>query len=171
MAVTYTLRLTGIRVAQDGLRRLRDMPGNLLPLMKSIAALMESHAVEAFDTETAPDGRRWKPSIRAQASGGQTLTDTARLRRSITSAATPRSASTGTNLVYAGIHQQGGVIKAKTSKGLLFRIGDVWIRKATVTIPARPFIGPSKDLQDDVTDMVMGAIRRAADGTAGAAAP
>jgi hypothetical protein len=37
---------------------------------------------ERFATATDPKGRPWKPSLRAQLEGGQTLSDTGRLRRS-----------------------------------------------------------------------------------------
>lgn len=60
----------------------------------------------------------------------------------------------GTNTIYASTHQLGEkgrkiTIRAKNSKGLVFKIGDRWIRKRQVTvrvkIPARPFLGLSDD--------------------------
>lgn len=46
----------------------------------------------------------------------------------------------GTNVVYAPIHEFGGVIRAKNSPYLRFKIGDRWVSKKQVTIPARPFL-------------------------------
>ncbi|PJK29333.1 phage virion morphogenesis protein [Minwuia thermotolerans] len=164
MALQLTIDVDGFERARGGLRRLRQAGEDLTPIMRSIAGQMESHTVGHFDTETAPDGRPWKPSLRARAEGGRTLTDAGRLRRSITSSATADTASVGTNLVYAAIHQTGGQIRAKTKKGLVFRIGGAWVRKREVTIPARPFIGLSTALQEDIEGIVVRRLDAAAGG-------
>ena len=49
----------------------------------------------------------------------------------------------GSNLKYARIHEFGGVIKAKNSPFLVFKIGKQWISVKQVTIPARPFLRPA----------------------------
>lgn len=55
----------------------------------------------------------------------------------------------GTNLVYAAIHEYGGIIKAKNAPYLVFKIGDKWIRTKQVTMPARPYLSTSiKELFD-----------------------
>ena len=73
--------------------------------------------------------------------GKKILTDSGRLQNSITYKSRGRSLVIGTNLIYARIHQKGGVIKAKPGKALRIPLGDgrVIFRKQ-VTIPARPFL-------------------------------
>lgn len=58
------------------------------------------------------------------------------LRSSITMQIVPRSKVTvGTNLEYARIHDEGGVIYPKKSKYLTFKVGGRWVRKKRVVIP------------------------------------
>ena len=57
----------------------------------------------------------------------------------------------GSNLPYARIHQLGGVIVPKKAKKLVFKGSDGATRAVDkVTIPARPYLGVSKDDLDDV---------------------
>lgn len=59
----------------------------------------------------------------------------------------------GTNVVYARIHEFGGVIRPKSSDGWLrFKIGGSWVTVKSVTIPARPYVGPTiREKKDEVT--------------------
>ena len=50
-----------------------------------------------------------------------------------------------TDIPYGRIHEFGGVIRALTSRGLRFQIGGQWITKQAVHIPARPYLRPSVD--------------------------
>lgn len=43
---------------------------------------------------------------------------------------------------YAAIHEEGGIIRAKPGKWLMFKIGSKFIKTKKVTIPARPFMRP-----------------------------
>lgn len=46
-----------------------------------------------------------------------------------------------------GDHEKGGTIKPKNGKYLRFQIDGKWIMARSVTIPARPYLGPPiKDL-------------------------
>ena len=94
---------------------------------------------------------RWKPSNRAQFSGGKTLIDTARLMRSITMKVTGKTLTVGTNVKYAAMHQLGGKVAGRTifpkrAKALRWidRAGNVrFAKKVTIpgfTMPARPFL-------------------------------
>ena len=84
--------------------------------------------LERFKEGRAPDGRRWKTSIRA--------------------------ATTGTNAKHAATHQfgdQGRTIRARKAKNLRFQVGGQWVSKkqVKVNIPARPFLGLSdEDMQE-----------------------
>lgn len=121
--------------------------GDTAPLMREIAASMEAWTQHRFETERAPDGTPWKRSRRAIEEGGQTLTKSARLRQSLSHRSSAKTAETGTNVVYAGVHQEGAVIRPKNAKALVFRVGGRFVTAQKVEIPARPFlgIGPEDD--------------------------
>ena len=113
------------------------------PLLTSIGNEMVTSVSRRFETGTAPDGSRWPESLRARLTGGQTLIKSGRLRDSIAETGpqlTARSVEVGTNVVYAAIHQFGGVIRARRAKAL--RVPGIGFRKS-VTIPARPYLGLS----------------------------
>jgi phage gpG-like protein len=99
---------------------------------------------ESFAGQRDPWDRPWKPSARAESSGGQTLRKSARLQRSLTSqtslATSPRGFEIGTNVQYASVHQYGAVIKPVKAKALRFKIGKRWVQARAVRIPARPYI-------------------------------
>ena len=107
-----------------------------------------------FERETAPDGKPWLKSIRALATGGQTLTDKGTLRRSITHNVTAdgQGVEVGSNLVYAAIHQFGG----QAGRGL------------SVTLPARPYLGIDDRDRRNVLRIVRRAIDKAAQASQGA---
>lgn len=113
-----------------------------------IGRYLASAAVGRFERERGPDGEPWRPSIRALAEGGQTLTDFGTLRRSITHQieADGRGALIGSNLAYAAIHQFGG------------RAG----RGHAVTLPARPYLGISPQDRTAVLRIVSRALQKAA---------
>ena len=52
-------------------------------------------------------------------------------------------ARVGSNLVYARIHEIGGVIRPKTAKALHFVIDGQHIVVQSVTIPPRPYLRPA----------------------------
>lgn len=121
---------------------------------KSLGETVRASTRERFKKEKNPDNKKWKKSLRASSQGGVTLTKTAALRNSIRSKADASGFAVGTNLIYGRTHQFGEdgrkiTIKARTSKGLVFKIGDKWIRKkkvtVTVKIPAREFLGINED--------------------------
>jgi HK97 gp10 family phage protein len=52
----------------------------------------------------------------------------------------------GTNVVYAAIHEFGGIIKARNAKALVFKTKDGrWHTCKSVTMPARPYMRPAMD--------------------------
>jgi phage virion morphogenesis protein len=120
--------------------------------MADIAALGESSTRLRFRTQTGPDGKPWKPSLRAQITGGRTLTQDGHLAASISSRSGRDWAEWGANRIYAAIHQFGGVIRARNAKALRFALaGGGFATVQSVRIPARPFLGLSSD---DVADIV-----------------
>ena len=124
-------------------------------LAKNLAQEAQSQILQGFQAQRDPYGRPWKPSGRAISQGGQTLSNTARLRRSFSSPsavsrADDRGFVVGTNVLYAEVHQRGMKIEAKTSRGLRFNSGGRWYTKQSVTIPQRMMIpeGPLGPIWD-----------------------
>ncbi len=131
---------------------------------KAIGEGLRSSTVERFSTQKAPDGKKWRNSIRASEDGGVTLTKTARLKNSIKSYGDGAGAVVGTNTIYAGTHQFGArrTIRAESPKGLRFKVsGGKWVtkKKVKVNIPARPFLGISKEDQEEIRDTIEKALR------------
>jgi phage virion morphogenesis protein len=96
---------------------------NARPAYRRIARFLRQAILRNFEQEGWYP-RRWKRSLRAVRDGGQTLTDSGKLRRSIKARSTGTYAAAGTRIGYAAIHQYGG------------RCG----RKGSVHVPARPFL-------------------------------
>lgn len=142
--------------AQSGLAALARASGDMTDLMDKIGRRLVSDTDRRFETETAPDGKPWKPSHRAIETGGQTLTDKETLRDSISHQAGPRSVAIGTNLIYAAVHQAGAEIRPKATKALRFRLPNgAWVSVGKVTIPARPFIGLSDEGEAAIDELVI----------------
>lgn len=58
------------------------------------------------------------------------------------------SGRVGSPVVYAAIHEFGGIIKPKKAKYLVFQIDGTWIRTKQVTMPKREWLAKSlKDVQ------------------------
>lgn len=133
-------------------------------LNEALAEMMRESTLERFKQGRGPSGKRWKTSIRAAQSGGKTLIDTAQLRNSIKSAADESGFAVGTNVIYAATHQLGApkrTIRAKTAKGLRFRVNGHFVTKqqVQVTIPARPFLGASDDDLEEIQAMIEDFVR------------
>ncbi|MGH7027376.1 phage virion morphogenesis protein [Brevundimonas sp.] len=153
--VSSGITLDGIVRAQRTMAELLDRTGDLEPLMGRIGAYGEESTVHRFETQKGPDGDPWEPSLRAKATGGQTLVDSGRLRQSMTWNASRDSAEWGTNLIYAGVHQDGATIAAKGDGHLGFVIPGIGFRSPKeVVIPARPFLGVDADDEDEIDDIV-----------------
>ncbi len=119
MQITVSIDDSGVK---SMLSLIQARTGNLTPAMKSIGEIVRTSVERNFAAQGRP--AKWSPSKRVQATGGETLSLTGRLRRSFTVKASATRAEVGTNVVYAAIHQMGG----KAGRG------------GKVTIPARPFM-------------------------------
>lgn len=102
------------REVVTALKRLARKVGTLKPALDEIGSRLEASTDLRFETETDPAGVPWVRSLRAKEENGQTLTDSGRLRQSITRRVRDRELMVGTNVVYAAIHQFGGRTKART---------------------------------------------------------
>lgn len=120
MADDVTIKLTdsGVRAALEKLRLGLPLGGSMLPAMQNMGRVLKTGAQLRFRSTSGPDGAAWEKSFRAKHGGGQTLSLTRRLRNSITYTATGSSATVGTNVVYAAIHQFGGTVRAKNAQFL-----------------------------------------------------
>lgn len=139
----YSIRLDGdVRKLMKKLGKMEniDIKGANLVL----AETLRTSTIERFEEERDPEGTKWEPSIRAEETGGKTLTDSSDLRRSIKSKANNSGFAIGTNKEYARTHQFGDerTIKARSSKGLNFRVNR--------NIIARPYIGISEDDMQEI---------------------
>lgn len=154
---TITLDFTGLDGLQERLRQAVERFGDLGPLMERISEILLGSTEARFITGKDPAGAAWKPSWRAQRLGGKTLVETSRLASSFERAFGPKSAEVGTNLVYAPIHQFGGVIRPKAAKALRFFIKGVgWRSAKQVTMPKRAFLGVSDADRGEITTAIDG---------------
>tara|TARA_R110000796_G_scaffold45616_13_gene110305 strand:- start:10619 stop:11116 length:498 start_codon:yes stop_codon:yes gene_type:complete len=130
---------------------------DLTPLMDMCGALLEASTKDRIrDTNQSPDGVPWSPSFRSVFDGGKILSDSGRLGDSITHIAGPNSVEVGTNVIYAGIHQTGGIIQAKAGYALAFAFpGGGFAVVEDVSIPARPYLGISTEDRGDLTAAVV----------------
>lgn len=115
--------------------------GDLTPLMRGVASLIENSTRDRFRTKTAPDGSTWadlKPStLKSKKGRGSKMVEYGDLMRSITSYANSTSATVGTDRPYAKYHQTG----TKSSGG-------------SQRMEARPIFGISVDDRTDVLDLM-----------------
>lgn len=82
-----------------------------------------------------------KTSIFDTASSNKILQNSGRLKQSITFVANNDSVAVGSSLIYARIHQFGGVIKPKNGGCLCIPVGGGKVIKVkSVTMPARPYL-------------------------------
>lgn len=127
-------------------------------ILGSMAEGLRTSTVERFTEEKTPEGDSWRPSIRAREEGGKTLTKTAQLKTSIRSEVSEGGLAVGTNDIRAATHQFGDkrTIRARNKRYLTFKIGGQWHRAAAVNvnIPARPFLGISREDEQDIRDIL-----------------
>jgi len=129
---------------------------DMTPLMDQIGALLEQSARDRIeDTNVAPDGAAWPQSLRAKEDGGLTLFESGRLAASITHTADPARTDIGSNLIYAGVHQAGATIVPRNAEALFFQLPNgEYVTVASVTIPARPYLGVSDQDELEIYDLV-----------------
>ncbi len=134
---------SGLFKAFDGLGQF----GLLGRLHKQIAEYGVSSTKLRFREERDPAGKRWIPSLRALRTGGQTLTDTGRLRGSITGRGDEKRAEWGSNVIYARVHQFGGRLMRGRRQGGL---------------PARPYLGLNDDDKLAIEEIIAEGLAEAA---------
>lgn len=166
MSAEFRLQSTGALAIERALAGLAARFGDLEELLAPIGVMLEGTTRERFENGVAPDGSKWKPSLRVKLEGGKTLIKDDILKPSITSQADATSVEVGTNIVYAGVHQFGATIRAKSAKGLRFALpGGLGFRRVMqVELPARPFLGLSAEDETEILAQVEDYARDAAPG-------
>ncbi|WP_107326986.1 phage virion morphogenesis protein [Agrobacterium pusense] len=110
---------------------------------KNVGEHLLNSTDERFDSETAPDGSRWKTlslvtrDLRMRKYGNAPITilrASGALRGSINMVASENEVRIGSALVYAAIHQLGGEAG----------------RNRKVSIPARPYLGLSSEDETEI---------------------
>lgn len=118
------------------LQELENKTKNMEPVMKKIASAMASKVRMNFRKQQDPEGNPWVKSKRAIQDNGMTLSDTGRLKNSITYTYDGTSARAGTNVKYARVMHFGA------SKGAFGR--------RMVTQRVNPFTRTRKGRQENV---------------------
>lgn len=155
--------MSSIRVELSGdtdallkdLGRLEEL--ELRGALNAMAEGLRTSTVERFLEEESPEGKPWKPSIRAsEENGGKTLTQTGKLKSSIRKRVSGSGLAVGTNDIRAATHQFGDTrtIRARNGKYLRFKVGGQWRKAASVRviIPPRPFLGISKADEQEIRE-------------------
>ena len=165
MSVGFTLTINDKDIV-GGLARMAAVGEDLRPVLSDIGGELEGSTVKRFVSNVAPDGTPWKASLRAEKTGTPTLVLTSNLRDSIHYVVEPNAVSIGSALIYARIHQTGGVISAH-GEALAFTLyGGAFVTVRSVTIPKRPYLGLSANDNRVVPEIVGEHWARAARGAA-----
>lgn len=147
MTALLEVRETGLDEAILKIDGIANAP--MHELAEGIGRLVQGQTRRRIETEkTAPDGTPWKENW----AGSSILYASGDLSRSIDYEASPDSIMVGSGLVYARIHQEGGVIKPKNAKALAFAIGGGFRLVQSVTMPQRQYLGLSPDNSDEIIE-------------------
>jgi phage virion morphogenesis protein len=188
---------TSIEITDEltpALTRLLEVADDPAEIMGGVAGYLLTSTQQRFERETGPDGKKWQAlsprTANARAGRGRKvrgadhiLRDTLRLYQSLTTLSDATSATIGTNVVYAGIHQFGGTIqqaersqklslkRIRGKKGVRFvKAGtkgaterDVTIGARAITIPARPYLGINDADRAEIAEIIMDGFRKEAE--------
>jgi phage virion morphogenesis protein len=161
------------REYRSALRGLLQRGADLSPALLAIGQAMVTSTRLRFLAGVGPDGVAWKPSQRVLKHGGQTLILSRRLESSLMSNSSGTSVEWGSNVVYARIHQLGGVIKRAPRTHTIYRRAgregieprfvkksrsnfaqDVAVKAYNINMPARPFLGVNADEKSEITQIL-----------------
>lgn len=124
-------------LARAELKEIEARLNNLRPAFASMGEYMMRRIDDNFRGEHDPDGAAWAPlsaAYRKQKKGTKILTETGRLRASITYLATTVSVTVGTNTKYARALQKGYPKR---------------------NLPARPFLGASEQDEEELGQILL----------------
>jgi len=169
MARGFTLEIDTVGQLAPTLRKIREAAADLSVPMALASEIMLEGTMARFESESGPDGVPWAKSAAAIEEQRKTLQKSGDMINAVDRVSGELFAAvgiyeTGGPAIYAEIHQKGATIKPKNAKALKTPFG----YRASVTIPARPFLGFS-DVEIELIDQLLVAhLRRAAGGEASA---
>lgn len=159
---------------QRAVFRLAAMGQNMLPVARAVGVGLVRNTQDRFRAARDPDGIAWKPLNKAylEIKRGPGILREAGMRGGLMASITFRanagaggaSVQIGTNKIYGAVHQFGATIKPKDPNGRLFlRTPDglIWGAARQVTIPARPYLGISREDRETIMDVLDAFQRRA----------
>jgi phage gpG-like protein len=158
------LELRGLVESERHLAFIAGRLDDLEPLMDIFGTTVESDVHDNFLGEHTPEGVPWPPSIRVQEHGGKTLQLSRRLFQSITHRASRSSVEIGTNVVYAGRHNDGfkGTEQVASHKRTMRQVFGVALSEPIEVIvpsfareantPRRQFLGVSPAARAELVD-------------------
>lgn len=170
MAGAFTILSTiNDREIIAALDRLHAKAGRLGPAFKNIGEELLRSTQDRFAAQIDPDGQRWQAisvaSIAAKQLRGhstQILRQRGYLADTIRYQANESGIRIGTNRIYGAIHQFGGktkphLIKPRNKKALSWPGGrhpSKSVKHPGSDIPARPFLGASRQDRDRILEVV-----------------
>lgn len=156
MAVEMKLDLDDL-ITITAFDRAADESEDMFTLMDAIGRVLVNGAKERIAvTNIDPDGVPWPQSFRAEVFGGPTLRATGALLDSINSRPEPWQVTVGSALIYAGVHQEGAIIRPKTAKGLHFMLADgEEVVVGEVWVPRRAYLGISEGEHQDIVELTI----------------
>ena len=121
-------------------------------LLEEIGFYIENEMRKRFDTGTDMNGNAWEKLKYRQ---GKPLRDTGALMGSLgTAEISGNKISVFSNLKYARLHDQGGIIEPKEKNTLHFKIDGVDYFSKKITVPARKFSGISDKNKKEIQKII-----------------
>ncbi len=157
MSFQVTIRTEGLDGVDGALARLTPIDGQ--SLLSGLGRLIREQTVARIQSGgPAPGGEAWRPNLERRT---PILHRSGALARSIDYRAGASQLVVGSGLVYAAIHQFGGVIRPKDKPRLAFRIGNRLVFAGSVTMPKRPYLGLSAEDRQEAARAVVLFLRKA----------
>lgn len=163
MAIGFILHVDDAEIVA-GLRGLRHGVEDLSPALQEIGDELEQTTVMRFVTNIAPDGTPWEKSAAATKRGSATLVEHRHLQDSIHAVLDGDAVEVGSNLVYAGVHQNGHdgeVVVSSHERHFTMVFGraisgvtNVMPHSRKMNLPARPFLGVSAGDGATILDII-----------------
>lgn len=151
---------------RDALQRLARL-GKAQGVLKSIGMHLVQETKRRFREAKGPDGQAWAPlhPLYAATKRGpgilRELGNAGGLMGSITYQVEGNRLTVGTNKIHAAVHQFGATIVPKTAPALAFRLGGETVLAKSVTIPARPYLGVSREDEAEILTIIGDFVARA----------
>ncbi|ODN71183.1 phage virion morphogenesis protein [Methylobrevis pamukkalensis] len=168
--------MTGVTLKVDdaaviaGLARVADAGLDPNDVLQNIGEYLRDAVQDRFDAEAGPGGVKWaplNPLYAATKKGRGILRESGDLHENIVWQIIGGALHVGTNRLHARVHQFGATIKPKSAAALVFQLGTRVIHAASVTVPARPFLGIDDEDRREILDIVADHLAMVFEGAAG----